>query len=599
MSRRKLTAQAALASPVGILVQDTSSTTGAGLSGLTHTTPGLVMEYRREGQSTWTSVSLVAGTLGTFTSGGIVVDGALAGAYEIGIPNAAFAVAAGVRWVKVRLRGATNMLPVLMEFELDRFEYQNPAPSVNVTQWLNYDALIGPGDVPIVYTQEVGTGGINGNAIVAGALIGKGDWPVGKTGYELTATERTNIRSAIDASTILAKEATVSAGFNNTNNLITALNNLSAKMNIFGPAMLEIPDTGTVLYGFSVVVRDDEDRLVNLDAVPTIAAANIIGTNRSANLSVVSNPSVGRYTFTYSVANTHAKEPLRITVSGTVSAEARYIEWIGVAVDYDTLTTLQDVQTRVINMQGRLPTSLVGGRMDSIVGAMATGVVTETAIANSAFSGPKFAPNAIRVASDEFGNTFVIPNLAQASQIPSNFTPATFSAPGVFATSALVNAPSGGGGGNSQVTIAIPQVLAHTAYNLDEVIQFRGVTWSMQFTDLGNLSNISRVFFTLRKKQSDFDPESVIQVDSSTGLVVNNGSPAIPADISKASVAINLGVNNNGFITLTVNADITRNFPIGSNFSYDIKGLTNTGNVVMIVSSDKWKIFPDVTRRIS
>jgi hypothetical protein len=125
------------------------------------------------------------------------------------------------------------------------------------------------------------------------------------------------------------------------------LNNLSALINIYGSPLLEIPDTGSTLFAFTVVVRDNEGKLVNLDAAPTIAAANAAGDSRSGNLSSVSNPSTGRYTFTYSVANSAAAESLRITCSGTVSAEARYIEWIGAVVDYDTLTTLNAINTKL------------------------------------------------------------------------------------------------------------------------------------------------------------------------------------------------------------------------------------------------------------
>jgi hypothetical protein len=113
---------------------------------------------------------------------------------------------------------------------------------------------------------------------------------------------------------------------------------------------MEIPDSGTTTYAFTVVVRDDEDKLVALDASPTIAAANAAGTSRSANLSAVSNPSTGRYTFTYSVASTHPAENLRITISGTVSGEARYVEWIGSVVDYETITTLLAIKAKTDNL---------------------------------------------------------------------------------------------------------------------------------------------------------------------------------------------------------------------------------------------------------
>ncbi len=139
------------------------------------------------------------------------------------------------------------------------------------------------------------------------------------------------------------------------NNNILNLNNLSAKMNLFGSPLLEIPESGSTVYAFTVIVKDDEDKLVNLDASPTITAANAAGTNRSGNLSAVSNPATGRYTFTYTVANTHASESLRIAVSGTVSAEARYVEWIGAVVNYDSLTVLQSVQTTVNAIDTRLP----------------------------------------------------------------------------------------------------------------------------------------------------------------------------------------------------------------------------------------------------
>ena len=106
-----------------IIVYDNTSTNGGGLSGITHASSGLVFEYRRAGQSTWTSVTPVSKTLGTYTSGGIVANGARAGRYEIDIPDAA--IASGVRFVEVCLRGVANMHPVDIEIELDAVNYQN------------------------------------------------------------------------------------------------------------------------------------------------------------------------------------------------------------------------------------------------------------------------------------------------------------------------------------------------------------------------------------------------------------------------------------------------------------------------------------------
>jgi hypothetical protein len=126
VSKQKTT-RAKTSRSLPIFIADTSSTTGGGLSGVTHTSSGLVLEYRRQNQSTWTSVTPVSKTLGTYVSGGIVADGSLAGAYEVDFPDAAFASAAGVEWVALRIRGVANMLPVLIEIELDAVDYQDAA----------------------------------------------------------------------------------------------------------------------------------------------------------------------------------------------------------------------------------------------------------------------------------------------------------------------------------------------------------------------------------------------------------------------------------------------------------------------------------------
>jgi hypothetical protein len=124
--------------PIPIFVYDSTKTDGSGLGGLTYSTSGLVAEYRRKGQSSWTSITLASGTLGTYVNtgsagsgGGFVADGSLTGAYEFCVPDAA--LAAGVDWVLVRLRGATNMVPVQIEIELDAINYQAGQVGIDLT----------------------------------------------------------------------------------------------------------------------------------------------------------------------------------------------------------------------------------------------------------------------------------------------------------------------------------------------------------------------------------------------------------------------------------------------------------------------------------
>ena len=102
-----------------------NASTGAGLGGLTNATSGLTCYYIRDGQSSSTVISLVAGTLGTWASGSFVaVDGTnMTGLYEFGVPNAV--LAAGVDTAFVHLQGAANMVPCVLEIELDAVNYQS------------------------------------------------------------------------------------------------------------------------------------------------------------------------------------------------------------------------------------------------------------------------------------------------------------------------------------------------------------------------------------------------------------------------------------------------------------------------------------------
>ena len=110
-----------------IFIGDSSSTTGAGLANLTHSSSGLVCYYFAGDLSDEVQVSLVAPSgLGSYTSGGfIAVDNTnMPGWYEIGIPNAALD---GGNEVAIQLRGATNMAPVNIYIELDSVDYQDSA----------------------------------------------------------------------------------------------------------------------------------------------------------------------------------------------------------------------------------------------------------------------------------------------------------------------------------------------------------------------------------------------------------------------------------------------------------------------------------------
>jgi hypothetical protein len=124
------------------------------------------------------------------------------------------------------------------------------------------------------------------------------------------------------------------------------LNNLSALANLYGPPILEIPDSSSTLFPFTLTIRDSEGHLVDADSTPTITATNAAGTDRSANLSAVSHPATGRYSFTYSVSSAAAEEGLRIEATGAVGASSRYAIAIVAVANYDSITTLAAIKAK-------------------------------------------------------------------------------------------------------------------------------------------------------------------------------------------------------------------------------------------------------------
>src|SRR5262245_35671798 len=108
-----------------IFVQDSTSTTGGGLAGLSNSTSGLTCKYKKDTAATWTTVTLVAGTVGTYVSSGFVdAASGIAGMYELCVPNAAYTISS-TRSVTIILYGATNMVPLILEIELDQVDYQS------------------------------------------------------------------------------------------------------------------------------------------------------------------------------------------------------------------------------------------------------------------------------------------------------------------------------------------------------------------------------------------------------------------------------------------------------------------------------------------
>lgn len=668
MSTRKIYAGETSQS-LPIFIRDTTSTTGGGLSGVTTASAGLIIEWRRQGQSTWTQatptqLSAASGkVLGTFTAWGIVADGGLAGAYELDLPDAAYA--SGVEFVVIRVRGVANMLPVLVIIELDAVNYQDAA-GFGLSR-LNTD-IASRASQTSVDTKPTLT------QIEASTILAKEATVSTRASQASVNNIPTNPLLADDGrlddlNTIVTRvfliptnplpandsrlnflDASIAATTGNILSAITGLNNLSAKCNLFGAALLEAPETGSTVYEFTLVVKDDEDKLVNLDAIPSISAVNGAGVSRSGNLSSVTNPNVGRYRFTYTVASSHSRESLRIEAIGTTSTETRYAIWAGAVVDYDVTTVLQQISTdlsqkptlvqieagtmagNITELTNRLTVTRAGfldgmlladnynTRVVKVSGAKHVAAdVHETQPASyhvSTFDSNVYNTISLNLLSTVHTGIVTPGTVAQTlnstntslstllTRIPTAITQLVADLSTMLVSSgtslvrwtanALSLAPTGNGGGGGTViaTVAVPQLLEHTAFSLDEITVYRGCRWTFTIEDLGDLAAYPEIWFCLRKRQNDNEEDSEILISSVQGLLIGNKQPTIDPALGSLTIS---GQD----VTITVKAFVTQFIEPSNNYTYDLKGkLPNEPDAIMLHQSDKFVVKRDITRRI-
>ena len=100
-----------------IFLQDSSSSTGQGLSGLVFNSASLVASYRKGATGSRTAITLATQTVGgAYSSGGFVeIDATnMKGVYRLDIPNAAVDAEG---FVTLYLYGATNLLPTALRVD--------------------------------------------------------------------------------------------------------------------------------------------------------------------------------------------------------------------------------------------------------------------------------------------------------------------------------------------------------------------------------------------------------------------------------------------------------------------------------------------------
>lgn len=489
-----------------IFVGDSSSTTGAGLANLLHNTSGLVAYYFAGDLSNEVQITLATATLGSYTSGGfIAVDNTnMPGWYEIGIPDAALD---GGNEVAIQLRGAANMVPVNIYIELDAVDYQD-ATAFGLSR---IDAAVS--SRMATYTQP--------NGFLAAT-------------FPTTVASTTNITSATGV--VLA--ATTHTG-------------------------AVIPTVSTVTNAVTAGTVTDKTGYSLTQAFPsnfsslaiTVGGAVTVGTN---------NDKTG-YSLTQSFPANFAS--MSIDASGRVLLQPTQS-----GVTIPTVTNLTSGVTVATNndktgysLSQAFPTHFANmvisanGHVTATVDSIANNSITASSIQGGAITAAKFASGAIdanALAADAATEVATAVGTLQVLTDLVTMIVNDGTANARFSTSALQNAPSGGGGS------ATVNVLPYTGAVPDRV---EGTTIKVFYNELTNVSvgvtDATGAAVTLDAKTLRFCVEDRYGADV---LTLNDG------DITRSGS------------TFTVQIPQSLTDTVGANYRWSLRDLTSSLNTVLI-----------------
>ena len=391
-------------------IRDSSKTTGAGLTGLTYSSSGLIISTIADNEATATVYTAAAthiqtiATLGTFAAPSASncrfaeVDSTNhKGVYEIQIADARFAVS-GAKSLLISISGATNcvetevMIPLraVDPFSANAFmtgvnslapptnwnlESIDGSGRVDVGKWLGNAVTVDTNNAPNVNAKYFGATAVTGRDLGLSVLLSSG-----------TGTGQLSITAGILADTagtgtLLTRVSSARAGYIDNLNVggnvashadITGLDTASPLAQLSVSSVFQKPGSSTESYQILLITRAmGTGLLTDIDSGVggiTSVVTNAASTDRSANLGTWTHVSTGIYSNTYSVAYNAANESLMMRFSGAIGGNAFVAPATPIVADYSEfnatyasyLTALYNVMpayTPLVDSAGKLTLS--------------------------------------------------------------------------------------------------------------------------------------------------------------------------------------------------------------------------------------------------
>lgn len=367
-----------------VFIQDSSATTGIGLSGLVFNSSGLTAYYHRQNDTTATAITLVTMTVGTFTSSGFKeIDATnMKGWYQFCPPDAA--LASGASSVAFHLKGVTNMAPLPIEIQLVAVDLQD-----TVRFGLTAMPNVASGSAGAIITSGTGTAQlsvtsgiaqsdaakINGVATTSVTTISANvgtTQPINFTGTGASALAKSDM---VDVAGSAVSTSSAQIGVNVVNAGATAWNSGAIKTTTFTAGAIDAAAIAADAIGASELAADAATEIGT--AVWATTTRQLTGTqtfNVTGNITGNLSGSVGSVTG-LTASNLDATVSSRASASSLATAQT----------DLDTLTGVDGVT--LATLQANYAPSKAGDQMDLVdapnaiaITAIQSGLATPTNI---------------------------------------------------------------------------------------------------------------------------------------------------------------------------------------------------------------------------
>lgn len=392
---------------VYVFIPDSSSTTGAGLTGLVFNSAGLTCYYVRPLGSA-TQLTLATQTVtGAHSDGGFVEVSStnMPGLYRLDLSDTI--VSSGVNSVVVMLKGATNMPPVSLEIELVAYDPQDTV-RLGLTALPNAAAEAAGG----LYTRGTGAGQINQDS------NGRIDANVAAISTDSVAAD--NLESYTDGTTPQPVNVTQISGDT------TSADNLES----YTDGTTPMPVNATQISGDATAADNAESFFDGTgyagtnNVIPTVTTVNGLAANTITSTALATSAVDEIVDAVWDEdATAHQTQGTFGQAIGDPGSDADSI-WALANTNLDatvssrasqtSVNTIDDfVDTEIADIQSRLPAALVGGKMDANVGAI-SGDSVAADNAESFFDGTGYAgtnntiPTVTNVTNQVTANTTAI-----------------------------------------------------------------------------------------------------------------------------------------------------------------------------------------------